>query len=32
VLKVFSGLITGFLNNVINDVRDSIAGSSRPIW
>jgi hypothetical protein len=27
VLEIFSGLITGFFNNLINDVRDSIAGS-----
>ena len=27
MLEIFSGLITGFFNNLINDVRDSIAGS-----
>jgi len=27
VLEVFSGLVTGFLTNLINDVRDSIAGT-----
>ena len=27
MLEVFSGLITGFFNNLIDDVRDSIAGS-----
>jgi len=27
VLEIFSGLVTGFFNNLINDVRDSIAGS-----
>jgi len=26
VLEVFSGLVTGFFNNLINDVRDSVAG------
>jgi len=27
VLEIFSGLITGFFNNLINDVRDSVAGT-----
>jgi hypothetical protein len=27
MLEVFSGLITGFFNNLIDDVRDSVAGS-----
>jgi len=27
VLEVFSGLVTGFLTNLVNDVRDSIAGT-----
>ena len=27
MLEIFSGLITGFFNNLINDVRDSVAGS-----
>ena len=26
MLEVFSGLVTGFFNNLINDVRDSVAG------
>ena len=26
MLEIFSGLLTGFFNNLINDVRDSIAG------
>ena len=27
MLEVFSGLVTGFLTNLVNDVRDSIAGT-----
>ena len=27
MLEIFSGLVTGFFNNLINDVRDSIGGS-----
>jgi len=27
VLEIFSGLVTGFFNNLINDVRDSVAGT-----
>jgi hypothetical protein len=27
VLEIFSGLVTGFFNNLINDVRESVAGT-----
>ncbi len=27
MLEIFSGLVTGFFNKLINDVRDSIAGN-----
>ena len=27
MLEIFSGLVTGFFNNLINDVRDSVAGT-----
>jgi hypothetical protein len=27
MLEIFSGLVTGFFNNLINDIRDSIGGS-----
>ena len=27
MLEIFSGLVTGFFNNLINDVRDSVAAN-----